>query len=1173
MKINKLLIANRSEIAIRIMRAASELGIQTVAVYANADRQSLHRFKADEAYLIRSEKNGVTQGPVQSYLNGDEILSIAKQAGVDAIHPGYGFLSENPDFADQVIDNGFIWIGPKPDIMRQLGNKVQARELAIKAGLPVLPATDPLPDDMELVSSLATDIGYPLMLKASWGGGGRGMRVIRDEDDLHRFVAEGKKEAQAAFGNSEMYLEKFIERACHVEVQILGDLHGNIIHLFERDCSIQRRNQKVIERAPAQYLSNEAREELCAKAIQLAKCVDYHNAGTVEFLMNQVTGEFYFIEVNPRIQVEHTVTEVITGIDLVKSQILLAEGNKIGEEFSGIPHQKDLIMNGHAIQCRITTEDPENEFVPDYGRISFYRDAAGFGVRQDSGSVYTGAVINPYYDSLLEKLTIWAPTPEESISRVLRALKEVRIRGVTTNIAFLVNLISHPAFSEVSYTTSFIDTTPELFIFPKPRDRASRLLNYIADVSINGNSMVAGREKPETRCLEIAPPDYKLGNNHQPETAMSAKYILDKNGPEAVSCWMLEQTKLLLTDTTMRDAHQSLLATRLRTYDMEQIAPYYHYNLQNLFSVECWGGATFDVSMRFLKECPWQRLAALRSAMPNTLLQMLLRGANAVGYTNYPDNVVRAFIDRAAINGIDIFRVFDSLNWVENMRVAMDAVLESGKILEATVCFTGDFLNPQEKQYTLEYYLTMATELKRHGAHIIGLKDMAGVLKPEAAEILISALKLEIGLPVHLHNHDTSGIGSATLLAAARVGVDAVDAAMDSFSGLTSQPNLGSIVEALRFTDRCPNISAKSIREVSGYWGQVREQYSAFDVDIKSGVSEVYLHAMPGGQYTNLKEQARSLNIADRWGEIAQTYAEVNKMFGDIVKVTPTSKVVGDMTLFMISSGLSTKDILSTETDISFPESVIQFFQGNLGQPPSGFPTELQKKVLNGVSSITVRPGSLLAPIDIDLQKQETEKKLHQKISEDEINSYLMYPEVFCEYASFKTKFGNVSKLPTSVFFYGLTSGETISVEIDRGKVLDITCLAISDADPNAIRNIYFELNGQLRIVQCEDFAVDHLKIDHKKADPLNNLHVGAPISGVVSSLDVVEGQAIKKGDLLLTIEAMKMETSVYAKTNGIIRKVHLEQGDEVENMSLIIELNSHIKDDNVKSSGGNFLQ
>lgn len=1155
MKIKKILIANRSEIAIRIMRAASELNIQTVAIYADADRQSLHRFKADEAYLINPNLNGIIQGPVQSYLNGNEILDIAIKAGANAIHPGYGFLSENPEFAELVIENGLSWIGPNPNIMRQLGNKVLARELAIKSGVPVLPATAPLPNDTKQITKLANEIGYPLMLKASWGGGGRGMRIIKDQNDLHRHVAEGKKEAQASFGNSEMYLEKFIERACHVEVQILGDLHGNIIHLFERDCSIQRRNQKVIERAPAQYLSSEARENLCSKAMKLAECVGYQNAGTVEFLMDLTSGEFYFIEVNPRIQVEHTVTEMITGIDLVKSQILLAEGKKIGEDNSGIPLQKDLKINGHAIQCRITTEDPENEFVPDYGQISFYRDAAGFGIRQDSGSAYTGATVNPYYDSLLEKLTVWAPSPQETINKVLRALKEIRIRGITTNIPFLINLISHPAFSEASYTTNFIDTTPELFIFPKPKDRASRLLNFIADVSINGNSLVVGRKAPTSKRIEIIPPNHQTENNQPIKNDITAKQILDEKDAVAVSQWMLEQSKLLLTDTTMRDAHQSLIATRLRTYDMEKIAPFYHTQLQNLFSVECWGGATFDVSMRFLKECPWQRLHILRKAMPNTLLQMLLRGANAVGYTNYPDNVVRSFIERSAHNGIDLFRVFDSLNWVENMRVAMDTVLESGKILEATICFTGDFLNPHEKQYTLDYYLSMAKELKKHGAHIIGLKDMAGVLKPEAAEILIQTLKHEVGLPIHFHTHDTSGLGSATILAAARVGVDAVDAAIDSFSGLTSQPNLGSIVEALRHTNRCSGIQAKSITEVSEYWAEVREQYSAFDVDIKSGVSEVYLHAMPGGQYTNLKEQARSLNIGDRWDEIAQTYAQVNKIFGDIVKVTPTSKVVGDMTLFMISSGITIKDIISSETEIAFPESVIQFFKGNLGQPPSGFPKELQRKVLKGVKPINVRPGSLLPQIDIALQKQELEKTLQHEITEDEINSYLMYPEVFCDYASFKSKFGNVSKLPTPIFFYGLKPGESVSVEIDKGKCLEITCLAISEPNENAIRKIYFELNGQLRIVQTEDNNIDHQKIEHILADPLNKLHIGAPISGVISSLDVHLGQSVKEGELLLTIEAMKMETSIYAKTNGIISKIHLNQGDETEMMSLIMEL------------------
>ncbi len=1163
MKIKKILIANRGEIAIRIMRAASELGIETVAIYAKEDRLSLHRFKADEAYQVGGGYGGrglgnKVLGPIQSYLAGDEIIDIAKRAGVDAIHPGYGFLSENPEFADLVVANDIIWIGPKADIMRELGNKVSARNVAQSADVPVLPASPPLPDDPAQIRDVANEIGFPVMLKASWGGGGRGMRVINNEQELDRLVPEGQRESEAAFGNGEVYLEKFIDRARHVEVQVLGDLHGNLVHLFERDCSIQRRNQKVIERAPAIYLTQEQRSDLCASAIKLAQQVGYQNAGTVEFLMDERTGLFYFIEVNPRIQVEHTVTEEITGIDLVKAQILIAQGETIGTTSCGVPTQEHIAINGHAIQCRVTTEDPENNFVPDYGRISFYRNSSGFGVRQDAGNAYSGAIINHYYDSLLEKLTVWASSPDEAIARILRALKEVRIRGVTTNISFLENLISHPTFKAADYTTTFLDKTPDLFTFPKPQDRASKLLDYLAEVSVNGNSLVEGRPLPKVKLLRSVLPPKRPPEGGESEAGeakqKNAKNVLDQQGAPAVAQWMLDQTKLLITDTTMRDAHQSLLATRLRTKDMAVIAPFYHENLDDLFSVECWGGATFDVSMRFLNECPWNRLSVLRQKMPNTLLQMLLRGANAVGYTNYPDNVVRSFVSQAAQSGIDLFRVFDSLNWVENMRVAMDGVLESGKLLEATLCYTGDILNPDEAQYDLDYYLKMADELKGAGAHVLGLKDMAGVLKPEAARLLISALKSQTGLPVHLHTHDTSGFASATLLAASEAGVDCVDCAMDSFSGLTSQANLGSLVETLRYTPRCSQISSQAIRDVSDYWDRVRGQYSAFDVDIKAGLSEVYLHAMPGGQYTNLKEQARSLGIEDQWPEIALTYAQVNEIFGNIVKVTPTSKVVGDMTLFMISAGLSIEDVLSPDVEIAFPDSVVQFFKGDLGQPPAGFPAALQQKVLKGETPLTSRPGALLAPVDLDKTSDEIVEKLGRKISDEDLNSYLMYPNVYLDYATFTQTYGDVSVLPTSAFFYGLAPGEEISVEIETGKVLDVSCVATGEVDSKGLRDVFYELNGQPRSVQIADKSFVQNKIEQKKADPLNDMHIGAPIPGMVGSIHVADGDKVEEGTLLLTIEAMKMETSVYADRSGVVSSVYVKEGVQIDQGTLLVE-------------------
>ena len=889
----KLMVANRGEIAIRVLRAANELGIRTVAVYAEEDKLSLHRFKADEAYRV-----GEGLGPVKAYLTIEEMIRVARDAGVDAVHPGYGFLSENPEFADACIEAGLTWIGPPPEIMRSLGNKVSAREMAVAAGTPVTPATGPLPDDPEAVRAMAREVGFPVMLKASWGGGGRGMRIISSEAELDQEVLAGKREAEAAFGNGEVYLEKLVEKARHVEVQLLGDSHGNIIHLFERDCSIQRRNQKVVERAPAPYLSPEQRTEVCEAALKLARRAGYVNAGTAEFLMDSVTDRFYFIEVNPRIQVEHTVTEEITGIDIVKAQIRIAQGAKIGAEGSGVPAQEYLEMRGHAIQCRVTTEDPEENFIPDYGRITAYRGATGFGIRLDGGTAYSGAIITRYYDSLLEKVTAWAPTPGEAIARMDRALREFRIRGVATNLNFVENLINHPSFRAADYTTRFIDETPELFAFPKRRDRATRLLRFIADVTVNGNPEVENRPRPPAHALQPRLP--KL-NSLAPTSG--AKAMLDAQGPKAVADWMLAERRVLVTDTTMRDAPQSLLATRFRSHDIVQSAPSYAANLPELFSLECWGGATFDVAMRFLQECPWERLQGVREGAPNILLQMLLRGANGVGYAVYPDNVVRAFVARAASSGIDVFRVFDSLNWVENMRVSMDAVLESGKILEASVCYTGDILDPDRPKYGLDYYVGVARELAAAGTHILGLKDMGGLVKPEAARILVKTLKEETGLPVHFHTHDTSGISAASVLAACEAGVDAVDAAMDSMSGMTSQPNLGSIVEALRHTERDTGLDIAAIRGLSDYWEAVRVQYAAFEADMRAGASEVYLHEMPGGQFTNLKEQARSLGLADRWHDVARTYADVNQMFGDIVKVTPSSKVVGDMALSMVSAG------------------------------------------------------------------------------------------------------------------------------------------------------------------------------------------------------------------------------------------------------------------------------
>ncbi len=1151
-KISRLLVANRGEIAIRIMRAANEQGIATVAIYADEDMLSLHRFKADEAYLV-----GHGLGPVQAYLAIDDIIRIARESGADAVHPGYGFLSENPDFARAVIDAGLIWIGPPPEVMERLGNKVAARQLAQEAGTPVVPASAPLPDDMQAIRAIADDIGYPLMLKASWGGGGRGMRIIRSAEELERNVLEGRREALNAFGNDEVYLERFVERARHVEVQVLGDTHGRIVHLFERDCSVQRRNQKVVERAPAPYLSAEQRAALCDAAVKLMRHAGYVNAGTVEFLMDMDSGEFFFIEVNPRIQVEHTITEEITGIDIVKAQIRIAEGGRIGHiDETGVPPQEEIPLFGHALQCRITTEDPANNFVPDYGRITGYRSASGFGVRLDAGTAYNGAVITRYYDSLLVKVITWGMTADDAADRMKRALREFRIRGVANNIPFLLNLLDHEKFRNLTYSTRFIDETPELFRFPRPRARAIRLLEYLADVTVNGNDLVRGRPKPRHLPL-IRVPEHEGG---EPPREGTAKQILDEQGPEALAQWMLQQKRLLLTDTTMRDAHQSLLATRMRTHDIVKVARAYAHRLPTLFSIECWGGATFDTAMRFLNECPWERLRLLREAMPNHLLQMLLRGANAVGYTSYPDNVVQGFVRRAAESGIDVFRVFDSLNWVENMKVSIEEVLKTGKVCEAVLCYTGDILDPERPKYDLDYYVRLARELKATGTHILGIKDMAGLLKPAAARILVQALKEETGLPVHFHTHDTSGIAGASVLAAAEAGVDAADAAMDALSGLTSQPCLGSIVEALRNTERDSGLDPATIREFSNYWEAVRARYLAFESDLRSPASEVYLHEIPGGQFTNLKEQARAIGLGDRWHEVARMYRAVNMMFGDIVKVTPSSKVVGDMALMMVSAGLTPEDVLDPDKEIAFPESVVAMFRGELGQPPGGWPKALQEKILKGERPLTGRPGADLPPADLEAEKKKAEEEVGREISEEELYSYLMYPKVFVDYARKVERFGPVSVLPTENFFYGMNVGDETVMELERGKAPHVRLLAVGEEDEEGFVKVFFELNGEPRMVKVEKRAVEGEKraaarAAHPKAEPGNPKHVGAPMPGMVSTVSVQEGQQVKAGDVLCTLEAMKMETAIHAEADGTVKHVLVQPGQQVEAKDLLIEL------------------
>ena len=1139
----KILVANRGEIAIRVMRAANELGKKTVAVYAEEDKLGLHRFKADEAYRI-----GEGLGPVAAYLSIPEIIRVAKLSGADAIHPGYGLLSENPDFVDACTAAGITFIGPRADTMRALGDKASARRVAIQAGVPVIPATEVLGEDFDAIKREAAEVGYPLMLKASWGGGGRGMRPINSEAELVEKVREGRREAEAAFGNGEGYLEKMILRARHVEVQLLGDTHGGLYHLYERDCTVQRRNQKVVDRAPAPYLTEDQRAEVCSLALKIGQAVGYQNAGTVEFLMDMDSQQFYFIEVNPRVQVEHTVTEEVTGIDIVQSQIRIAEGETLASA-TGHASQADITLSGHALQCRVTTEDPQNNFIPDYGRITAYRSATGMGIRLDGGTAYSGGVITRYYDSLLVKVTAWAQTPDQAIRRMDRALREFRVRGVSTNIDFVINLLKHPTFLDDTYTTKFIDTTDDLFDFKKRQDRATKILTYLADISVNGHPETAGRAQPPAEARPPVPPKPRT------EPAAGTRQLLEEQGPKAVADWMLAQKRLLITDTSMRDGHQSLLATRMRSIDMIRVAPAYAANLPGLFSVECWGGATFDVAYRFLQECPWQRLRDIRKAMPNLMTQMLLRASNGVGYTNYPDNVVQSFVAQAAKSGVDVFRVFDSLNWTPNMRVAMDAVIEAGKICEGTICYTGDLLDPDRSKYDLHYYLGMARELQGAGAHVLGLKDMAGLLKPASASILIKALKDEIGLPVHFHTHDTGGIAGATVLAASAAGVDAVDCAMDAFSGNTSQPCLGSVVEALRHTDRDTGLDIAAIREISNYWEAVREQYAAFESGLQAPASEVWLHEMPGGQFTNLKAQARSLGLEDRWHEVAQTYAEVNRMFGDIVKVTPSSKVVGDMALMMVAQGLTREQVEDPAVEVAFPDSVVDMMRGNLGQPPGGWPEALQRKVLKGEAPLTTRPGASMPPVDIEAARAKLNAELEGGIDDEDLNGYLMYPKVFTDYRARHEVYGPVRTLPTRTFFYGMEPGEEISAEIDPGKTLEIRLQTIGDTDDKGEVKVFFELNGQPRVIRVPNRLVKSQTAARPKADPANDGHIGAPMPGVVASVAVAQGQKVNPGDLLLTIEAMKMETGLHADREGVVQALHVRPGEQIDAKDLLVEI------------------
>jgi pyruvate carboxylase len=1143
-KIDKILVANRGEIAIRILRAASELGIRTVSVFTHEDRFSPHRYKADEAYQV-----GEDDEPLKPYLDIDAIIEVARLNNVDAIHPGYGFLSENVEFARRCRQEGIIFVGPAPEAMAKLGDKVQAKTNAIAAGIPVIEdSREPLLS-VEVARAEAARIGYPLMLKATAGGGGRGMRVVRSEDELETAYAEARGEAAKAFGDDTVFLEKFIEAPKHIEVQILGDNEGNLVHLFERDCSIQRRFQKVVEVAPSFALKKETRQKLYEHALAITRHVDYSNAGTVEFLLDK-DENIYFIEVNPRIQVEHTVTEMVTGIDIVRSQIEIARGCLLGDPELRIHSQEDVECRGYAIQCRITTEDPENGFQPDYGTLIAYRSAAGFGIRLDVGAAYTGASVSPFFDSMLVKVTSWGRTLPGAVSRGHRALREFRIRGVKTNIGFLQNVLRHPTFVSGKATVAFIDNHPELFEIRQRFDRATKTLRYIANLTVNGNPDVSGVETNRSFHKPHIPHVERLA-----EYPKGSKNLLDEMGPEAFCSWVRQQKPVMYTDTTLRDAHQSLLATRVRTHDMLAVAEGFAKANPHLFSLEMWGGATFDVALRFLRECPWQRLQQLRAAVPNILLQMLFRGSNAVGYKAYPDNVIGEFIEKSWENGIDVFRIFDSLNWIEGMKRSIQIVRErTGGIAEATICYTGDVLNTDpSNRYNLQYYLDMARRLEDEGAHMLALKDMAGLLKPYAAEKLIPALRAAVDIPIHLHTHDTSSMQSATLLKAIEADVDVVDVCLSSMSGLTSQVNMNSLIAVMQGHKREQAFDLAALNEYANYWEAVREYYYPFESGLKAGTAEVYDHEIPGGQYSNLRPQAIALGLEHRFEQIKKNYAAVNHMFGDIVKVTPSSKVVGDMAMFMTANGLSVEDVMAQGETLAFPDSVVDLFSGKLGQVEGGFPPDISAKVLKGRKPLAGPPGAALEPVDFEVEFAAFKARFDDSVTELDFLSYLMYPEVFRGYFEHQQEFGEVHYLPTRAFFYGLKQGEEILVKLQRGKTIVIRYIYRSHTDENGYCRVTFDLNGQARSVQVRDETVVPKTAANRKAVERNE--IGSPLMGRLASVSVEPGDVVNKDTPVFVIEAMKMETTITAPYDSTVKAVHLQAGELVGQDDLVIEL------------------
>ncbi len=1142
----KILIANRGEIAKRIIRACHELGLKTVAIYAKEDNLSDHRFEADEAYQLKSSDK-----PVAAYLDIENIIKIAKIHGADAIHPGYGFLSENAQFAQRCKDEGIIFIGPKVNHLKMFGDKVAAKKVARKAGVQAIPGTDKPVGSVEKAIAFGNKYGFPIMIKAAMGGGGRGMRIVSKASNLKEAFNTAQSEAQKAFGSPEVYLEKLLSHPKHVEVQILGDYFGNIIHLFERDCSVQRRNQKIIEFAPAIAVPKKLREQICQSAVKIARSAHYVNAATIEFLVED--NKFYFLEVNPRLQVEHTVTELITGYDIVQTQIKIAQGLDLFKDI-GFPSQKQITYHGCAIQCRITTEDPTNHFMPDTGTVMACHLPGGNGVRLDTGSLSVGSEVTPYFDSLLAKVIVKADNFKNTSRKMLRALNEFKIRGVKTNIPFLLNVISQSIFQQGRADTHFVEKHPELFNFPESAQKTSKLLQYIGDVTVNGFSGVP-REKNKYY-PKVGKPDHF---SELPDKIFTAKDVLDKYGVNKLKTWLLNQKRVLLTDTTMRDAHQSLFATRMRTKDMLAVAKNSQKALPQLFSYEMWGGATFDVAYRFLNEDPWERLKKLRKAMPRTLFQMLFRGSNAVGYKNYSDNVIEEFIKESAKNGIDVFRIFDSLNWLPQMEKSIQAVKDTGKIAEGTICYTGDILNPNQHKYTLEYFKQLALDLQSIGADIIAIKDMAGVLKPEGAYKLVSTLKNVLDIPVHLHMHDTTGNGIATYVQAVKAGVDVVDVAANSFSGTTSQPALGSLYYALSNSSRQPAINISNAEKINDYWQSIRPYYQDFSNGVVGSLTTVYQAQMPGGQYSNLQQQAKSSGLGDKWNQIQDMYIKVNQMFGDIIKVTPSSKVVGDMTLFMIQNDLMPKDIYQRGDEIDFPESVINFFAGNIGQPAGGFPKKLQKIILKDKKPLTVRPGQLAKPIDFNKLKEKLASLIGRQPTFKELLSYAIYPKVFLDYFNRYKKYGDVSILDTPTFFQGIRIGETVNISLDEGKNLVIKLEDIGNIDSNNNRVLYFNINGQDQKIIIQDSTVKQLSqaasSSKKKADPSDINQLGATINGSVVKVLVKEGQKVKKGDSLIVTEAMKMETTVQAPKGGIISKINVSEGEAIQNGDLMIEL------------------